>query len=118
MRGCDELTAGLESFAESQHKVPNLGQCKIVVGFIPEAKHRAVRVVRGKHQGAYHETFFAVGQILKWKTHASLLAGKLDDQTSRVCANHRILDVLQVGHDLLEILVDPGIGRWRVSQET
>src|SRR5258708_3746252 len=118
VRGRDELTARLESFAESQHKVPNLGQRKIIIGFIPETKQRSVSFVRGKHHGADHETFLPIGQILKGEAYTPLLAGKLDDQALRVGANLGILDVLQVGNDLLEILVDLGIGGWRVRQET
>src|SRR5256885_16364682 len=106
VRGRDKLTARLESSPKSQHKGSNLVKCQIVVGFIPETKYRAISIVGGKHQGAYHETFFAVGQILERKVHASLIVGKLDDQASRISADRRVLDVLQVGHHLLEILVD------------
>src|SRR5438105_7928958 len=78
VRGGNELAAGLESLPESQHEVPNLRKCKIIVRFIPETKQRAVSVVGAKYQCAYHETFFAVGQILKRKAYAALFAGKLD----------------------------------------
>ena len=56
----------------------NLGKCKVIVGFIPETKHRAVSVIRGKNQGANHEAFLAVRQILEGQSHASLIVGKLD----------------------------------------
>src|SRR5208282_2085799 len=77
--GCDKLTARLKGCAKSQHKMPNLGQCKIVVRLIPEAKQRAISIVRSEHQGTNHETFFAVRQIPERKVHASLVVGKLDD---------------------------------------
>jgi hypothetical protein len=39
----------------------------------------------------------------------------LDDEASRVFANHRILDVGQVGHYLLKVLIDLAVGGWGVS---
>src|SRR5439155_24211444 len=117
VRGRDELTARLERFAQRQHKVSNLGQRKIIVRFIPETKHRAIGFVRGKHQSTYHETFFTVSQILKRNAYAALAIGELDDKASRVFANHRILDVFQVGHYLLEIIFALGISSRCVSQE-
>ena len=74
-------------------------------------------MVRGKHHGADHETLLAVGQIFERNAHGSLTVGELDDKVSRVFANHRILDVLQVGHYLLEVLIDLAVGGWRVSNQ-
>ena len=95
----------------------NLGQRQIVIGLIPETKQRAICIVRRQHHRAYHETFFTVRQILEGKVHASLVIGKLDDQASRVPADRRILDVLEVGHHLPEVFFDFGVCRWGVSEE-
>src|SRR5882724_1644782 len=67
VRGRDELATGLKRLTKSQHKMPNLVQSKIVVGFIPETKHWAIGTVRGKHQRANHEAFLAIGQIFERK---------------------------------------------------
>src|SRR6266852_5625690 len=93
VRRRDELTARLESSAESQHKVPNLRQCQIIVRFIPEAQHWVQSVIRGEYQGTNHETLFAIGQIRKRKFQASLFVGKLNFEAPRIGADHWILDV-------------------------
>jgi hypothetical protein len=73
--------------------VPNFIQRKVVVRFIPEAEQGAIRMVRGEHHGANHETFFAVGQVLEWNVYRNRRATpvvELDDNASRVFANQRL----------------------------
>jgi hypothetical protein len=117
VRGHDHLSARLKRLTKSHHKVPDFRQRKIVVGFIPKTKYLAIGIDSRKHESAYHEALLAIGQILERETHVSLAVGELDDKASGVSANHRILNVFQVRHHLLEILVDLGISIWRVGKK-
>jgi hypothetical protein len=44
MRRSHELASRLERFAKSEYKVRDFVQGKIIVGFIPETKQRAIRI--------------------------------------------------------------------------
>ena len=113
--GRDQLAARLESLAKSHYEVANLRNVQVIVRLIPETKHRAVCFVRGKHYSAYHEAFFAVGQILEIDSQARLVLGKVHFQIPGVFAHRWISDILQVGHHFLKVLIDLRVGGWCVS---
>ena len=70
VRSCHELASGLESSPQGQYEMTHLSKCQEVVRLIPKAEQRAVGIVGGEYEGAYHEGLLAIRQILKRKGYA------------------------------------------------
>src|SRR6266487_5334915 len=102
----DELATGFEGFTKSRHKMTNFGQREMIVWLIPKTHQRSVSIVRRKNHRANHKALFAIRQVCERNRHVSLLVRELHLKTSRVFANHRILNVFEVWHHLLEIVID------------
>src|SRR5258708_6981630 len=101
----------LKRAAERHHEKTYFRECKIVVRFVPETENWAQGFIGGESNGANDKTFFTIREVSERKADRGSILLELYCQSSSVAAPTGILDVFEVGHNVLQVLIDFSVSR-------
>ena len=117
VRSDDELPSRFKRPAKRITKCPTSRKREVAVGLIPVTELRAKCLDGGKPNRADEKTLFAVREMLERSVEYRFVLLELDRKTGSVRPRGQVLDVLEIGQDVSEVLVNLRIRRGRVPQD-